>query len=148
MNKTQEKAMQSVVNHAAKNHKDLIGHIHFDGQHAYATDGYQIYRIPCTDRITLSVNRSQKYPKDNLDSFLKIDDSWDKYFLNTDVVHDNGYFKLVKIGHCYYDVKKVKKAIQILGKNIIAYQDGSKCFAGIVLESEKGNGLILPVRTY
>lgn len=145
MNKTQEKAMQIVVNHAPNHLTDQIGHIHCNGQYAYATDGYQVYRIPCNDRITLSVKTTKKYPADHLDSFLESDDSWDKYFLNTDVVANNGYFQLVRIGRCYYDVKKIKKAIQILGKNVIAFQDNKKTFAGIVLESEKGCGFIQPV---
>lgn len=144
MNKTQEKAMQIVANHAPKRLQNLIGGIHFSGQYAYATDSFQGYRIPCTNTVTWSI-RSQNYPQDKLDSILTVDDSWDKYFLNTDIVRDNGYFKLVRIGQCYYDVKKVKKAIQILGKNTIAYQDNSKKNAGIVLESDKGNGFILPV---
>ncbi len=144
MNKTQEKAMQIVANHAPKHLKNQFGQIHFSGKYAYVTDSFQGYRIPCTNTATWSI-RSWKYPQDKLDSVMEIDDSWNKYFLNTDVVRDNGYFKLVRIGQCYYDVKKVKKAIQILGKNTIAYQDYSKQNTGIVLVSDKGNGFILPV---
>lgn len=143
MNKTQEKAMQIIVNNAPNHLKDSIGHIHFTGDYAYSTDGYQIYRIPCTEYVTVSFKNI--YPKNKLDSFLQTDDSWNKYFLNTDIVADDGYFKLVRIGHCFYDIKKVRKAIQILGKKAIAYQNPEKTFTGIVIESDKGIGYIMPV---
>ena len=46
----------------------------------------------------------------------------------------------------WYDVKKVRSALMILGSDVTAWEDSRQPMRGLHLESGEGVGVILPVR--
>ena len=153
----QQKALERVANTFRREHKDIDHHdpksifetVWYTDEYAYACDTYQAYRVANdTNNITVSVKCYQ--PNLNMyNNLFNYDESMDKYSLNTDVVREDCNMNLVKIGHNYFDVKKIKTAIAILGKNAVAYQSKQN-FAPIVIVSKDGKsfGAVCPVRVY
>lgn len=150
MLKRQEQAMTTISKQAIKSHcsnrKELATVVHYNG-YAYVTDTFQAYRIPSGQPDS----RICKYPVNALDSFMNRarKTTYTAYPVNTDVViskKEHKYFDLVKIGKNYYNLKCIKQAIRILGKNITCYQDNNKQFSPLIFESEEGLGCLCPVR--
>lgn len=151
MLKRQEKAMTTVSNQVPRYNSDrhdiLSKIVHHNG-YAYVTDTYQVYRIPSGQPDSFI----GKYPVNELDKFMSRTEktTYTAYPVNTDVAisKDGKDFPLdlCKIGKNYYNLKYIKQAIKILGKNITCYQDNNKQFSPLIFESEEGSGCLCPIR--
>lgn len=92
------------------------------------------------------------YPIDRIENLMNrtADKNYTAYPVNTEVVVEKKGaampFDLCKIGQNYFDLRKVKQAIRILGKNIVCYQDNNKTFSPLIFESVEGSGCLCPVR--
>lgn len=137
MLKRQENAMAVIARQA---NREILRSVYHKNGYAYVTNSYQAYRIPSGQKD----NMPDSYPYKDLDRLMKrtADKSYIEYPINTEKVN---YDCLTKIGENYYQIKFVKQAIRILGKNITCYQDIRKQFSPLILESNEGVGVILPV---
>lgn len=122
-------------------HRTDLMHVHYTKDYVYASNGYEVYRLPNdSDEITYAV---KPYPK--MDTFI-VDAGADSVdvVLNTNVLGEQSGYKLCRIGRDFYDAAKIKRAYQILGKDIRGWE--SRYQRGLHLWSDEGDGFILPVR--
>lgn len=113
----------------------------------YATDGYQVYRLyNDTDKVSKD---AIPYPVESMDSFfIEANERSRDVEINAEEQGTFGHFHLCQIGHDFYDVKKIKQAYAILGKDVHGWEDKYLRFRGLHLISPAGEAFILPIRLY
>lgn len=149
MLKRQEQAMAAVSRQVPLYDRNnvLTKVVHHNG-YAYVTDTFQAYRIPSGQPDSMP----KAYPIDMIENLISRTEktTYTAYPVNTDLaVEKHGKdlpFDLCKIGKNYYNLKYIKQAIKILGKNITCYQDNNKTFSPLIFESNEGLGCLCPVR--
>lgn len=147
MLKRQEQAMTTVSRQVPRYDRNniLTKIVHHNG-YAYVTDTFQAYRIPSGQPDSMP----KTYPIDRIENLMNrtADKNYTAYPVNTEVVVEKKGaampFDLCKIGQNYFDLRKVKQAIRILGKNITCYETG--VFRPLIFESSEGIGCLCPVR--
>ena len=149
MLKRQEKTMITVSRQVPRyDRNNVLEKIVYHNGYAYVTDTFQAYRIPSGQPDSFI----GKYPVNELDRFMSRTEktTYTEYPVNTNIaVEKHGKdlpFDLCKIGKNYYNLKYIKQAIKILGKNIVCYQDNNKTFSPLIFESIEGSGCLCPVR--
>jgi hypothetical protein len=150
LTKGQKKALEAVAHNYTKNDpRDVLKQIFYTENYIYATDTFSAYRLNNEENtISLTVTPGA-YPTRCIDSMIDWyheNDSFLQEFKPEPVTTLDG-MKICKIGQDYYDWKLVSRAVRILGKNLLPYQRNRR-YKPLYLKSEKGEGIILPLRIY
>ena len=150
LTKEQKKALEAVVHNFPKNNpRDVLKQIFYTENYIYATDMFSAYRLNNEENtISLTVTPGA-YPTRSIDSMIDWyheNDSFLQEFTPEPCKNLEG-MNICKIGHDYYDLKQIKRAVRILGKNLLPYQRKER-YRPLYLKSEKGEGIICPLRIY
>lgn len=147
MLKRQINAMEKVARNERGYMRGRLQRVWYTQDYVYATDGYQVYRL-YNDTGTVS-NDAVPYPVESMDTFFIDADERSRYVeINADEKGQFNKFHLCQIGNDFYDVKKIKQAYEILGKNMCGWEDKYQRFRGLHLSSPAGEAFILPIRLY
>ena len=147
MKKEQLKALEKVVHGPGNDGHKEMQRVYFTEDHVYATDGRQIYRLVNDAGDRGSQSSDIPYPCAQLDRYLEDAGIGKRYVaVNTEVLGRKSGMELCRIGQNWYDVKKVRSALMILGSDVTAWEDSMQPMRGLHLESGEGVGVILPVR--
>jgi len=150
LTKEQKKALEAVVHNFKKNDpREVMKQVYYTDDYIYATDTLSAYRLPNTEEtISLSAGPCD-YPVSSINRQFEWCYTKDYFLqeLTPEPCKTIDGMTFCKIGNDYYDIKQIKRAIRILGKNLLPYQQKER-FRPLYLKSEKGEAIICPVRIY
>ena len=150
LTKGQKKALETVAHNYIKNDpRNVMKQIFYTEKYIYATDSISAYRLNNEENTVSLTVTPGAYPTSSIDFMIDWyheNDSFLQEFTPEPCKTIDG-MKFCKIGQDYFDYKQISRAVRILGKNLLPYQRKER-YRPLYLKSEKGEGIISPVRIY